>query len=173
MGHAHCQLHVTPSLRRPRESWRRLAILAIACVTLALGCGDSEDAGPTGGTGGQEGPPPASLVGVWTYDSVTVDGAPASLADVLDWVPGAVAAEIQLLETSAYVYQEVDANGAQLWFESGFVFFNDAGEVDVNSLMDSEGEVSETSTFTYTESGDALTLTSVGGPPTVVFVLVR
>ncbi|MEM7137541.1 MAG: hypothetical protein AAF500_13225 [Myxococcota bacterium] len=170
MGHAHRYVQATPSTRKVCQ---RLAIAAIACAALAVGCGDSEDAGSTGGTGGEEGPPPASLVGVWTYNSVTVDGAPASLADILEWVPGAVAAEIQLLETSAYVYQEVDANGGQLWFESGFVFFNDAGEVDVNAQMDSDGPLSETLTFTYVESADTLTLTSVGGGPTVVFVLVR
>ena len=104
---------------------------------------------------------------------MTVDGMPASLAEVLDWVPGAVAAEIQILENGAFVYQEVDPSGGQLWFESGFVFFNDAGEVDVNSQENSEGTASDMSIFTFTESGDTLTLRLVGGAPVVVFVLVR
>jgi hypothetical protein len=110
---------------------------------------------------------------VWTYQSVTVNGASANLADFLDWVAGAVAAELQILESGAFVYHEVDGNGAQLWFESGFVFFNDAGEVDVNVQQDGSGMVSRMSTFTYVISDDALTLSQVGGMDMVVFTLVR
>jgi hypothetical protein len=88
-------------------------------------------------------------------------------------VPGAVAAELQILGSGTFVYQEVDGTGAQLWFESGFVFFNDAGEVDVNVQQDVSGMVSRMSSFTYAISNDTLTLGQVGGADLVVFTLVR
>ena len=150
--------------------FRALVIPAALFGLLALGCG-GEAAGEEGPMG--EGPPPANAVGVWTYQSVTVNGASANLADVLEWVPGAVAAEPQILESGAFVYQEVDGNGAQLWLESGFMFFNDAGEVDVNVQQDGNGMVSRMSTFTYVISNDTLTLSQVGGAEMVVFTLVR
>ena len=139
---------------------------------LALGCGDTAEDENSGGEGG-DGRPSADLVGIWTYQSATVDDAPASLTEVLDWVPGAVAAEIEILESSAFVYQEVDARGAQLWFETGFVFFNDAGEVDINIQSNSEGQVSEMLTFTFTLDEEILTLRSVGRSPVVAFTLAK
>ena len=152
------------------QAFRLLSVLFAGSVLLALGCGSET---PSDEDPMVEGPPPANLVGVWTYQSVTVNGTPSSLADVLEWVPGAVRAELQLFESSAFAYQEVNESGAQLWSESGFVFFNDAGEVDVNVQMNSDGPADEMSTFTYTASGDTLTLSQVGGADAVVFTLVR
>jgi len=150
--------------------FQALVIVSALSGLLALGCG-GEAAGEHDPM--VEGPAPASAVGVWTYQSVTVNGASANLADFLDWVPGAVAAELQILGSGAFVYQEVDGTGAQLWFESGFVFFNDAGEVDVNVQQDVSGMVSRMSSFTYAISNDTLTLGQLGGADLVVFTLVR
>ena len=152
------------------KNLRSLLMLAALCGVVALACGDdsSEDDDPGNGN---EGPPPPNLVGVWVYQSVTVDGAPADLGDTLDWVPGAVAAELQIVENSAFVYQEVDATGAQLWAELGFVFVNDAGEIDVNIQRNSDGDVDEMLTFVFTVTDDTLTLRQVGSA--LVFTLTR
>ena len=152
------------------KSLRSLFILAALCGIVALACGDdsSDDDDPGNGN---EGPPPPSLVGVWAYQSVTIDGMPADLADVLDWVPGAIGAELQIVENSAFVYQEVDATGGQLWAELGFVFVNDAGEIDVNTQRNTDGEVDEMLTFVFTVTDETLTLRQVGS--TLVFTLVK
>jgi len=123
---------------------------------IAVGCND-DDSDPLDPQGG---PPPAEMIGTWTFQSVTVDGAAASLPDVLEWQPSAVAARLMVQANGAYVYEEVDANGGQLWFESGFVFV-DGSEIDINVLLDGDGAVNETSTLTYMIIGNVLTLEEV------------
>ena len=149
---------------------RTLIGLAALCGVFAIACGDV--ASSDDDLGNEESPPLPSLVGVWVFQSVSIDGVPADLAEVLDWVSETAAAELQILENSAFVYQEVDGNGAQLSAESGFVFVNDAGEVDLNFQRDNDGVVDEMRlSFVFTVTDDTLMLREVGG--TLVFVLMR
>lgn len=142
-----------------------LALLGL----LALGCGD-ENSGGTSGTG--DGHPPAEMVATWLFQSVTVDGGAADLADVMDWVPGAVSAEIDIQANGAYVFSQLDGGGGQLFFESGFVYV-DGDEIDINVQQDSDGSVNETDYATYTLAGDSMTLTQTDGGATVVFTLMK
>ena len=73
---------------------------------------------------------------------------------------------------SAYVYEEVASNGGQLWFESGFVFI-DGNEMDVNAQLDSDGQLNETRRFSFTLSGDTITLSQVVQGDTYVFTLTK
>ena len=148
---------------------RALIGLLALCAVFAIACGD--DASDDDDPGNGEGPPPPSLVGVWVFQSVSIDGMPGDLANVLDWVSGTAAAELQVLENSAFVYQEVDGNGVQLSAESGFVFVNDAGEVDLNVQSNEDGVVDQMLSFLFIITDDTLMLREVGG--TLVFVLMR
>ena len=148
---------------------RALIGLAALCGVFAIACGDDTSDCEDRRTG--EGAPPQSLVGVWVFRSVSIDGMPADLANVLDWAPGTAAAELQVLENSAFVYQEIDSDGAQLSAESGFVFVNDAGEVTLNVQRDDDGPIDQTLSFVFTVTDDTLMLREVGG--TLVFVLTR
>jgi len=135
---------------------------------LAFGCGsDDESSGPTDP---DKGHPPEEMLGSWTFRSVTVDGAAADLSDVMDWVPSAVEAHIQVLENGAYVYEEVDSRGGQLWFESGFVYV-EGGEIDVNLQLDGDGRQEETSFLSYTLSAGIFTLQENDKGTVTVFTL--
>lgn len=148
---------------------RTLATCLLLAGLLVLGCSDDDEDDP-GGPG--EGKPPTTMVDTWVFQSVTLNGAAANLADVLEWQPATVSAEIYIEANGTYVFQEVNAAGGQLWFESGFVFV-EGGEIDINVLQDQDGPVNETSFLTYTLAGDTLTLTEVDAGTTVVFTLGR
>lgn len=90
------------------------------------------------------------------------------MATVLEWHAGVVRAEFYIRADGTYVYQEVNQQGGQLWFESGFVFV-DGNEMDINIQQDGDGPVSETNPVTFTLAGDVLTITE----STTVFTLVR
>jgi hypothetical protein len=51
----------------------------LLCGLLLVGCSGGEDDEPGSGN------PPAALVGTWVFQSVTVNGAPQALGEVLDW----------------------------------------------------------------------------------------
>lgn len=147
----------------------------ISTLLLAFACSDDSNGGNNNNTNSNnngDGNPPAALVGTWDYQSVTVDGVAADVGTVLDWVPGAVAADLTVQANGAYSYQEVNATGGQLWFEIGFVFI-DGNEVDINVQSDSDGPVNEMVVATFMIDGDTLTLTAVEDGVTVVFTLVR
>lgn len=141
------------------------------CALSMSGCKEdsSDDDAMDPGDGGK---PPAEMVADWAYVSVTVDGTPASLATVLEWVPDAVQSRVQILANSAYVYQEVNSTGGQLWFESGFVFI-DGDELDVNAQLNGDGPVMETTRMGFMLNGDMMTLQQDDGGSMVVFELTK
>lgn len=149
-----------------------LPLVFLICGLLVLGCGDDDDDDNGDPTGNNDGHPPAAMVGVWVFQSVTVNGVAGSLAAVLEWNPDTVGAEIQILTNSTYIYQEVDTNGGQLWFESGFVYV-DGNEIDINVLQDQDGPVNETAFLTFTLVGGVLTLTEVDEGTPIVFTLTQ
>lgn len=145
---------------------RTLIPLAAICGVFAIACGDSasDDDAVSG-----EAPPP-TLVGVWVFQSASIDGMAADLANVLDWAAGTAAAELRILDDGAFVYQEVDDNGAQLSAEYGLVLVSDAGEVDLNVRTGNDA-FDRMLSFLFTATDDTLMLREVGG--TLVFTLVR
>jgi len=142
-------------------------MLLLLATMLAFGCGDDDEDDATGPGSGK---PPAGMIGSWTFDSVTVDGTLDTLASVLEWKPAAVGARMDIQANSAYVYDEVDAGGGQIWFESGFVFV-DGSEIDINTLLDGDGAVNETSFLTFTLGTDVMTLREVYMGKTNVFFM--
>ncbi|HMB71446.1 MAG TPA: hypothetical protein VKU85_19210 [bacterium] len=149
---------------------RKVFAIAVAGLigVMSPGCGEEGDDNPMDDNGDM--PPPAELVGDWTFQSVTVDGSPDVLADVLEWEPGATSARIQFTDMNAYVYQEVNSAGGQIFFESGFIVI-EADELELNALQDSNGPVTETILLNFVVSGSTLTLTETDTGSTVVFTL--
>lgn len=148
---------------------RTLAMWIVLLGLLVLACGN-DDENPTDATG--DGKPPAAMVGTWTYQAVSVDGGPAILSDVMEWTTGAVEARLHIQSNSAFVYEEVNASGGQLWAESGFVFI-DGGEIDINVQSNSDGPANETTRYAFTLNSDTLTLTIVDQGMTYVFILTK
>ena len=97
---------------------------------------------------------------------------PPPLSDALEWHDGVVAARFHIQTNSAYVYEEVDTRGGQIWYEHGFVYV-DGNEIDVNILGDGDGPVEETSFLTFTLQGDVFTLQESEDGTTTVFTLSR
>lgn len=148
-------------------------LVLLLCSIALMGCPESDSVSNPDGNGNEdEGKPPAEMLGVWKFQSASVNGNPVALSDLMDWVPMAVRAEIQILENGAYVYQEVNSQGGQLWFESGFVYV-EGGEIDVNVQQDGDGARMETVFFTYTLSNGIFTLTENDEGDIVVLVMTR
>ncbi|MEM8606095.1 MAG: hypothetical protein AAGF92_03270 [Myxococcota bacterium] len=145
----------------------RFAALILFC-TLSTACGDGADEADDDDEGG---PPPPALVGTWTYQSVTVDETLASLGEVLDWVPDAVEARLQLLENGAFVYEEVNAQGGQLFAESGFVVVT-VDEVGRGTIEFNVDGVETPASFMLV-TDDSLVLTERAGTTTTAFTLFR
>ncbi len=158
-----------------REGLFRRAVLVLL-LSLVLACGsDDDDDGGNGGTGpdDEKGHPPAAMVDSWLFQSATLNGTSVSLSDVLEWVPDAVEAHLMVMENGAYVYEEVDVRGGQLWFESGWVFVDPKGGlIEVHTQFDGDGSVNETSELTYTLQSSVLTLREEDEGVVVVFTLV-
>jgi len=126
----------------------------LLCGLLLVGCSGGEEDEPGSGN------PPAALVGTWVFESVTVNGAPQALGDVLDWQAGTVAASMTIRGNGGYSISEVDARGQQTHFENGFVYV-DGNEMDLNILASDGVTIEETIPGTYTLSGDTLIFTTV------------
>jgi len=148
---------------------RTIAMLLVLLALIATGCGDDDDEGPEGVGSGK---PPAAMVGTWTFQSVTVNGAAAALDTTMEWKPGAVSARFHVQSNSAYVYDEVDTRGGQLWWESGFVFI-DGNEMDINVQQNGDGPVNEMVRVGFTLTTDQMTTTEVDGGNTIVFTLTK
>ena len=146
------------------------AILLTGLLVLGCGGSDDDDGGTAGPTGGH---PPAEMVDSWEYSSVRVNGTPASLATVMDWVADAVSARAHVLRSDGtYLYEEVNAGGGQLYADTGFVFI-DGDEMDINFLADNGIDIEETIRVGWTLVGDVLTWTQTEGSDTFVFTLTR
>jgi len=119
-------------------SFKALTRGLLVCSVLMAGCG-TED--PTEVE--QDFSPSADMVGTWIFQSVTVNGSPAQLSDVLEWLPATVEARLHVLANGAYVYEEVNSSGGQLWAESGFVLVNfEIDEFELNVQADTDGPAS-------------------------------
>ena len=154
-----------------RLELRRILPLLLVTVALAA-CGEG---GPTDGEDDEElGHPPAAMVASWTYQSVTENGSPASLADVLDWDPAATAARVHVQANGAYVYEEVNSAGGQLSAESGWIFVDEEGPtIEFHIQLTDAGVVDQRFTVVYGLSGSTMTLTQSVTGSTIVFNLTK
>jgi FlaG/FlaF family flagellin (archaellin) len=134
----------------------------LLCGLLLVGCSGDEDDEPGSGT------PPAALVGTWVFESVTVNGAPQALGDVLDWQAGTVAASMSIA-SNGFAISEVDSAGQETHYEAGFVYV-DGNEMELNILAPG-GIIEETISGTYTLSGDTLIFTTVEEGDTIAITL--
>ncbi len=62
---------------------------------------------------------PSQLVGTWKYQSVTVNGSSASLAQVLNWATTTVRAELILSANGTFTYREINSSGGVTYTNSG------------------------------------------------------
>lgn len=145
-----------------------LHLLLLCTLSALLACGS--DSGTDNDSDPDEGKPTAEMVGRWTYQSVTADGSAADLATVLEWDVAAVSANVQILANGAYVYEETNPVGAQLWFESGFVFVEGA-RIEVNAQLDGDGPAASTTGFTFMLADGVMTLLGEATGPQHEFTL--
>lgn len=90
----------------------------LGCVLIA-GCGgDSTDPDAND----EDGHPPAAMVGLWVFQSATENGTPVPLSAALEWNQATVEARFNIQANGGYQYEKVDASGAQIWSEFGWVF---------------------------------------------------
>ncbi len=141
---------------------------AVLSLAIMMSCSKDKATEPDNNAGGS--PPPAALVDTWTFQSVKVNGVAVDLDSALELHSGAVAAKITVYVNGAFVYEEVNGSGGQVYFESGFVIV-EGNEIEIVVEQNSGGAVNESTTVTYVLNGSTLTVTSVEGGFTIVFVL--
>ena len=146
---------------------RTLAACVFLSTLIMVACGgdetnDSDDLG--------DGKPTADLVGTWVFQSVTVNGAAQTLADVMEWQPETVGARISIRSNGGYSMEELNSQGQQTFFENGFVFV-EGNEMDINILLPDGATIDETIFTTFTLSGGILTVTTVEDGDTITFTL--
>jgi hypothetical protein len=145
---------------------RRFACVLFLGSVLLAGCGTDDP------TDLEDFSPPADMVGTWIFQSATENGAPTTLALAMEWSPGTVESRLHVEANGAFVVEDVDAAGGQLWFESGFLIVNvETNEVEMNVQLDSDGPSSEVVPLTFTLGGGVLTLELIEGGTTLVFTL--
>ena len=151
---------------------RKTGLLLVLVAAIVAGCGDSD---PTSHEHPDElGHPPPAMVATWTFQSVTQNGTPASLADALDWDPAATSARLHVLLDGPYIYEEVNATGGQLSAESGWVFVDEEGPtIEFHVEFIDSGVVDERFTVTYTLVGSTLSLTREEAGSTFAYTLVK
>jgi len=147
-----------------------ILVLATICLLLILvGCGkdDNNPAGPQNNV-------PAELVGGWLYDSATLNGGPFSLALLLGWDPGTEAARFMVGADESFIYEELDADSAVVWTESG-TFTVDGNTATITVTENDDGPVNPPDILsgTWAVSGDTLTLSTTYLGATVVLTAVR
>jgi hypothetical protein len=114
---------------------RPIFVLLLSFQVLQPGCKKDDDSPTSPGATGV----PAALVGTWTLQSATLNGQPADLATLFEWVQGTESATVKIEANGSYTYTEL--NG------SSQVLFTNAG------------------TFTVTGSNFTVSITSANGQP--------
>jgi hypothetical protein len=138
----------------------------VGCVLLfgllLVGCSGADDDESGSGIA------PAELYGTWVFQSVTVNGVPQALGDVLDWQAGTVAASMSIA-SNGFSISEVDSGGQETHYEAGFVYV-EGNEMELN-IFGPNRTTEETISGTYTLSGDTLIFTTVEEGDTIAITL--
>ena len=147
------------------SSFTRCALTGLILLTACGGSATDED-------GDETGHPPAAMVGTWIFQSATENGISAPLADAMEWDPATVEARLRIEAMGGYQVEEVDASGAQVWTEFGWIFVDaEGGTIEVHIQGDSDGVTSDEYDLAYTLGGGVLTLELVEGGSTFVYTL--
>ena len=140
-------------------------------IALSAGCGKDDDnpAAPQDNV-------PAELVGTWYYESGTLNGEPRDLSFLLRWESGTEAARFTVGSDRSFVNEELDADSAVVWTETG-TFTVDGNNATITVTETDDGPVQPpevmSGTWALNEAQDQLTLTtSFLGMP-VVLIAVR
>ena len=113
------------------------ALVSMTILIATIGCSKDKD-NPTGPDVVSS--IPAGLVATWNYQSVTINGIPNSLPDVLDFDPGTIAARLTINSNGSFVYEETDSSGVVAWMERGTIAVS-GNEFTSTTTSDSDGPV--------------------------------
>ncbi|UCE66465.1 MAG: hypothetical protein JSU85_00190 [Candidatus Zixiibacteriota bacterium] len=146
-----------------------LLLVFICMLLLTAGCGKDDD-----NPAAPENNVPAELVGMWLYESATLNGVPFGLGLLLGWEPGTVAARFTVGSDRSFLYEELDADSAVVWTEWG-TFTVDGNTATITRTENDAGPMNppEIMSGTWTLSGDTLVLTTSYEGLTVVLTAVR
>jgi hypothetical protein len=160
-----------------KQNWRvimnnsksLLIFIAIVSLMLAAGCG-KDDNNPTDPGDSV----PSELVDTWLYQSVTLNGVPWSLGQLLGWDPGTVAARFTVGSDESFVYEELDTDSAVVWTEWG-TFTVDGNSATITRTENDDGPINppETRSGTWAVNGDTLSLNTIEQGVTAAFIAVR
>lgn len=117
---------------------------------------------------------PAELLGTWNYQSATINGVPISLALILQWEVGTVAARFTVYEDGSLTNEELNDNGEVVWTEHGTITVSgDSATIALTS--DNDGPINPPDTLSGTWQLDAgdLVLTTTYNEATVVLIATR
>jgi hypothetical protein len=133
-----------------------MPILLLAFVLLQPGCKKDEDSPTTPGSAGV----PAALVGTWTLQSATLNGQPADLATLFNWVEGTESATLRLDANGAYTYTELSGAAQPLFSNAGTITVTGSNfTVSVTSENGQPLQTPEGFGGTWAVSGNTVTLT--------------
>ena len=144
---------------------------SILFISLAPGCGkdDNNPAAPTGDV-------PAELLGTWYYQSASINGVQVPLGFILGWDQGTVSARFTVGSDESFIYEELNADAAVVWTESG-TFTVDGNSATITITENDDGPVDPpevlSGTWSFNEAANQLTLNTTYNNIAVVFVAVR
>lgn len=143
-------------------------IFTMILAAMLVGCKDDKSTNNDGGNLDSQ------YVGTWVFQSVTVNGDQASLADVLDWNEGAIVAMLMIESDGGCTYQESDQYGNSVWNSYG-TFAVDGDNFTITFTSDSDGNLNpaDITTGTVDVSETSMTITYVEGEATVVVTLAQ
>ncbi|MBX2991077.1 MAG: hypothetical protein KF749_07895 [Bacteroidetes bacterium] len=150
----------------------KISVLALSVVILLVIGGCKKDSAPanTGGAG-----VPSQLVGVWTAQSATVNGAPTDLATVLQWEPTTASARVTMTANGTYTYEELDAASTVVYTQGGTLAVS-GNNITMTATTENGTPVNPPTLFlggTWSINGNLLTLSTTVGSSAIVVVLVK
>jgi hypothetical protein len=114
------------------------------------------------------------LAGTWNPQSATVNGTATSVAQVLNWVNGAVAARLTINANATFTYSELDGANVVVYSNSGTYAIN--GNSATLTYTTENGQPLNppvSVTITWAVAGNQLTTTRSEGGNTIVIVYAK
>jgi len=146
-----------------------IVLPALVISLIIAACGD-KDKNPTG----SQNSIPSELLGVWIYQSATINGVPISLALILGWEVGTVSARFTVGEDGSFVNEELNANNEVVWTENGtLAVTGDSAIIAVTSNNNGPIDPPDTLAGTWQLNGNLLALTTIYNQATVVLTAGR
>jgi len=142
-------------------------VFSMLLAVLLVGCKDDKS---TNGDDELD----SQYVGTWIFQSATINGDMASLADVMEWTEGTVVAMLMIESDGDCIYQENDQYGNSLW--NSFGTFEVSGtDFTLTFTSDSDGDLNpaDVATGTVSVSSTTMTITTTEEGSTIVFTLAK